>query len=140
MGADDNLSVLQRLVDAINDKTFSSILPDYIAADFVRHDHASLWEGVEGQTGASDFLGMLVRAMPDFHIEAEKAFASEDHAAVVWKMTGTHSGSGLLNAAPTDKRIEFRTVNLYRFADGKIAETWQMPDAAGLRRQVGLTS
>jgi predicted ester cyclase len=54
-------------------------------------------------------------------------------------MGGTrHPSSALLGAAPTGNAIEVNGINLYRVAEGKIAEAWQLTDLAGLLRQLGI--
>jgi predicted ester cyclase len=138
MAADQNMATMQRMLGAINDRSFASVAPELIAPGFARHDLASLWVGVEEASGVTDFLTMLIRAMPDFHLTIEKSFANDDHAALVLRCTGTHTGEPLIDVPATGKPVELVTINLYRFEEGKIAESWQMPDAAGLMRQVGL--
>ena len=52
------------------------------------------------------------------------------------RIAGTHQGE-ILGVPPTGKRVAYRSVNLYRMTDGKIAETWQLADIWGFMRQVG---
>jgi predicted ester cyclase len=49
---------------------------------------------------------------------------------------GTHKGP-FQGVAPTGKRVEWAGINVYRVADGKIRETWQLADMLGLMRQLG---
>lgn len=137
--SDENVALLRRAVDAVNAGTLAEIAPEILTADFVRHDLAGAFPGVEGIDGASDFVSLLRRAMPDLRFEIADVFASGDRVALWVVMRGTHRGE-LLGAAPTGNVIEINEVNIYRIADGKIAETWQLPDYAGLLRQLGITS
>jgi len=50
---------------------------------------------------------------------------------------GTHQGE-LLAAAPTGNSIEVNGINIYRVAEGRLAEVWQLTDLAGLLRQLGI--
>lgn len=54
-----------------------------------------------------------------------------------WVARGTHQGE-LLRAAATGNAIEVNGINLYRIAEGRIAEVWQLTDLAGLLRQLGI--
>ena len=51
-----------------------------------------LFPDSKGPAGGSDFVGMIVAAMPDFRLEIEDIFGAGDRAAVRLRMTGTHSG------------------------------------------------
>jgi predicted ester cyclase len=46
---------------------------------------------------------------------------------------GTHLGE-FLGAQPTGKRLQYRAVDLFRLEQGKIAETWPLPDVSGIVR------
>ena len=39
--------------------------------------------------------------------------------------------------APTGSPVEFAGVNIFRFADGKVAELWNHRDDRGLMEQLG---
>ena len=42
----------------------------------------------------------------------------------------------LLGVAPTGKRLRFTSCDIFRVADGKIAEHWGMGDIAGVLAQI----
>jgi predicted ester cyclase len=48
----------------------------------------------------------------------------------------THTGEWG-GVKPTDRRVTFTGVNLFRFRDGKVAEIWNHRDDLGLATQVG---
>ena len=41
-----------------------------------------------------------------------------------------------LGVAGTGKRIQWKAINIYRFQDGKVIETWQLLDVWSLMRQI----
>jgi predicted ester cyclase len=53
-----------------------------------------------------------------------------------WTAVGTHEGewAGL---KPTGRTIRFSGANIFRFADGKVAELWNHRDDLGLMEQMG---
>ena len=62
--------------------------------------------------------------------------AERDLVATYKTFTGTNSG-GFFGMPPTGKRAKIRVMDFVRYADGKIAEHWNIVDMAGLTRQLG---
>ena len=52
-------------------------------------------------------------------------------------MSGRHTGP-LMGREPTDRTFAVRHVNIWRIADGKIADHWGSRDDLGLLNQLGL--
>jgi predicted ester cyclase len=42
-----------------------------------------------------------------------------------------------MGVPPTNKEVSWRGINMYRIADGRLAETWQLADMLGVLRQIG---
>ncbi|MBI4285340.1 MAG: ester cyclase [Chloroflexi bacterium] len=135
MSAEENIAIIRRMVDAVNARDFVA-LRSGAHPEFKRHDLAGALPEVSGATGAADLIQLLLRALPDLHIDIKQVFATEDRIALHQFSTGTHQGE-LFGIPGTGKRIEINGVNLYRIKDGKIAETWQLLDVWGLMRQLG---
>ncbi len=135
--ADANVELMRRAVEAVNSGTLQEIASEIIADDFVRHDLAGAFPGVEGVQGAADFVALLRSAMPDLRFEIEDIFSSRDRVVMRLRMRGTHQCE-LLGVSGSGRTIEISEMNIYRIAGGKIAETWQLPDYASLLRQLGL--
>ena len=136
MGA--TAEVLIELFRRVNEREFESLARDLIAPDFVRHDLAELFVGVEGQDGVQDFLTMLVGAAPDLRLDIQDVIEDGDRAAVRFTLTGTHSDGPLLGIEATGRSFDLNAINVYRVADGRVVETWQLADGLGIHRVVGL--
>ena len=104
----------------------------------VRHDVVQLFPDSQGTSGGSDFVGMIVAAMPDFRLEIQDLFSAGDRAAVRLQMTGTHTGKPLLGRRATGKRLSANAVFIYRVQGGHVAEAWQMVDGLAFFRLAGL--
>ena len=65
----------------------------------------------------------------------EDVIAEGDHVAVVYRITGTHSGN-LYGIPATGESIDITAVAICRLDDQKIVEIWAMADEAGLLRQI----
>lgn len=51
-------------------------------------------------------------------------------------MVGTHDGP-LVGVEPTGEQVELTAIEIDRFEDGKLIETWSQSDQLGLVEQVG---
>jgi predicted ester cyclase len=51
--------------------------------------------------------------------------------------SGTHRQS-ILGIAPTDRTCSVDEIVIFRIADGKIAEAWEVYDETGMWRQLGV--
>jgi steroid delta-isomerase-like uncharacterized protein len=134
---DDSISLVRRGIEAVNSGTMAQVAPEILAPDFVRHDLAQAFPEFTSAAGVSDLMTLVRSAIPDYHQEILDIFSVDDRVAVRWVARGTHQGA-LLGAAPTGNAIDVNGINLYRVAEGKIAEAWQLTDLAGLLRQLGI--
>lgn len=135
MTVEENISTIRRAVQAINDRDLS-IIPQLVTPGFVRHDLAGAFREAEGREGVTDFLQLVLKALPDLQIKVEDIFATERRVALRITWVGTHRGE-FQGIAPTGKKVKISGTNLYRFEEGKIAEAWQLYDVAGFLRQIG---
>ncbi len=79
---------------------------------------------------------ILFSAFPDLQVKIEDIFAGDDKVAVRLRISGTHRGE-FLGVQPTGKRVEYESTEVYRIADGKIAEEWICSDTLTLMAQIG---
>jgi predicted ester cyclase len=57
---------------------------------------------------------------------------------VVARLVATATNTGPFAGQPaTGKKVEIRSIRIYRIADNKIVETWAMQDRLGLMEQLG---
>jgi predicted ester cyclase len=52
-------------------------------------------------------------------------------------MTGTHEGS-VFGEEPTGKEVELTAIEINRFENGRLVETWTQSDMLGLKEQLGV--
>jgi predicted ester cyclase len=127
-------------IDAINDRVLRARAKELLDPSIVRHDLVQLFPDSTGTSGGSDFVDMIIAAMPDFRLDIEDIFGIGDRAAVRLRMTGTHTGEPLLGRPATGKQLTANAVFIYRFNGGRIAEAWQMVDGLAFFRLAGLLS
>ena len=127
-------------IQAINDRTLRARAEELLDPSIVRHDLVQLFPDSQGASGGSDFVGMMVAAMPDFLLHIEDIFAVGDRATVRLRMTGTHTGQPLLGCPAIGAKLSANAVFIYRVRGGRIAEAWQMVDGLAFFRLAGLLS
>jgi predicted ester cyclase len=93
--------IARRAIDAINDRTIRARADELLDPSIVRHDLAQLFPDSKGTRDGSDFVEMLVAAMPDLRLDVEDIFGSGDRVAVRLRIAGTHTGQLLLGRSAT---------------------------------------
>jgi predicted ester cyclase len=134
MSEEQNIGIIKRTVDLINQQKLSQ-LAELTHPNFKRHDLAGALPEVSGADGPVDLVQLVLRGIPDIHYKIEQIVAKDDRVVVQLRGTGTHQGE-FLGVAGTGKRMEWNAINIYRFEDGKVIETWQLLDVWSLMRQM----
>ncbi len=87
---------------------------------FVHHFRTPMPEGFEGlrQVGI-----MMNGAFPDVVVTEEDLIAAGDKVVERSSAVATHKGS-LMGGPPTNNRVQWSEIHIYRLKDGKIIEHW----------------
>lgn len=125
------------LFAAINENRLAEVIACIAAPDFKRHDLSGAKPGVRGQQGALNFIEDLKSAFPDLRLEIADIFSADEKVVIRFAASGTHLGT-YLGLKPTGKRIKVHNINIYRFEEGRVVETWQLTDGVGLLGQLGV--
>ncbi len=94
-----------------------------------------------GTDGIKQQAALLRTAIPDLTSTLEDQFAEGDRVVSRWLGSGTHTGPLVLPTgavAPTGRKIEFGEIRIDRFENGRIVESWFIPDRLALWQQLGL--
>jgi len=134
--ATSNKAIFRRFHDAFarsGDTEFIARLIDEIVAPDVKNHNP-----VEA-TGAhvlKDVFARLHRAFPELHVTVEDMI--EEDGKVVGRNTvaGTHQGE-YMGLAPTGRSVTYGEIIIFRFANGRIAETWGVVDLFSQMKQLG---
>ena len=101
MSLEANKDIVRRTVEAINTQDLSSI-ENIVAPDFV--DHTLQVRGLEN---LKQFLSIIFKGFPDWHINIEDIIAEGEKVWIRIKVTGTQTGD-YRGLAPTEKKMEIR--------------------------------
>jgi steroid delta-isomerase-like uncharacterized protein len=92
--------------------------------------------GATGARALKEVFMRLHRAYPDLHITIEDLIAEGDKVVSRNSVTGTHRGE-YMGIAPTGKSVTYDEIFIFRFLNGRIAETWGVVDVLSQLRQLG---
>jgi predicted ester cyclase len=102
---------------------------ELLGLDYVRHD-ANLPE-VVGPQAERQFIAGVIAAFPDLHLQTEQLVAEDDLVVIRVTVGGTHRAE-FMGVPPSDRRVKFQAVEIYRLSDAKIAEQRVVTDILGL--------
>jgi steroid delta-isomerase-like uncharacterized protein len=91
-------------------------------------------------TGAQvlkELFARLHRAFPDLQVTVEDLIEEGDKVAGRNTLTGTHQGE-YMGVPPTGKSITYNEIIVFRFVNGRIAETWGVVDVFSQMKQLGV--
>jgi steroid delta-isomerase-like uncharacterized protein len=135
--AASNRATFSRLHDAVNtgdvdvvSKTIDEIVePDVLIRTPLPID-------ATGAQALKQVWAVLLRAFPDLHVAVEDVIAEGDRIVCRNTITGTHRGE-YMGLPPTGRSITYNEIFIFRFAGGRIAETWGVVDVLSQMRQLG---
>jgi steroid delta-isomerase-like uncharacterized protein len=119
--------------EAINQGDLS-LIDEIVAADIVHH--AGTYPDGLGPEAVTAVLGSLA-AFPDVRHTIDLVMASGEYVVINFQAEGTQDGE-FQGYPPTEKRVNWSGINIFRFECGLIAEEWSEVDGLGRLAQLGL--
>lgn len=136
MGIEATKDLVRRLVDECVNRDRADLLDRYTAADVRVHPgtpgSAPDTEGIDELRAA---FGRFHTTFPDLHITLDELIAEGDLVAARWTATGTHSAE-LAGVPATGRAVRWSGTDVYRVAEGRVAEWWRNDDSAWLLAQI----
>jgi predicted ester cyclase len=123
MGILENKELVRRQIEEVWNQHNFEKLGEFVSSDLLE----------EGGGHVEQFLA----AFPDSHTIIEDLIGEDEKVVGRLLVSGTNTGP-FAGQPPTGKKVEFRSIRIYRIAGGKIVETWAMQDRLGLMEQLGL--
>jgi steroid delta-isomerase-like uncharacterized protein len=111
---------------------------DLFADNYINHQvsaAAAPPAGISAKAATVAFFAARLKGLPDLKVTVQTTVAEEGRAAASFVYEGTHQGL-YYGVPPTGKRLWFTSCDIFRVADGKIAEHWGMGDIAGVVAQL----
>jgi steroid delta-isomerase-like uncharacterized protein len=136
---DADKETIRRLHDAINTgdlELISRAIDEFVAPDAIVRTPLPI--GTTGARALKEVFTKLLRAFPDLHVTVEDLIAEGDKVVSRNTVAGTNRGV-LMGRPPTGKPVVYSEIFVFRFAGGRIAETWGVVDVFSQMRQLGVT-
>jgi steroid delta-isomerase-like uncharacterized protein len=80
---------------------------------------------------------VLLRAFPDLQLDVKDLIGEDDKVVARIVVTGTHRGD-YMGVEPTGKSIAYDEIFIFRFANGRVVETWGVVDVFSQMKQLGV--
>ena len=133
-----NKATFKRFQDAMNtcDPQFISKMIDEIV-----EPDATIRTPLPGDATGAQALkqvwAVLLQAFPDLHLTIEDLIGEDDKVVARIVVTGTHLGD-YMGLEPTGKSIAYDEIFIFRFANGRVVETWGVVDVFSQMKQLGV--
>jgi predicted ester cyclase len=134
MSTEQNKATINRVYEEMINQDKRNIIDEIYAADVIVHD--PFMGTVSGVDAFRQLLGMFDTAFPGHRVKVHHILAEGDLVSVVHTHLAKHTGQ-FMHLAPTGREIAVNGVEVFRLADGKIAEFWRHDDDMGLMMQLG---
>ena len=131
----ENKVIAKRIVQEIWNEGNLELADEIIDADYA--DYVAGDGSPVGPDGFKQAVSGIRAAFPEFNITIDDMISEDDKVALVWTFKGTHKGE-LMGIAPTDKKVVFDGVYLYKFREGKLVERSGKRDMFNLMKQLGV--
>ena len=130
-----NKSIVVAFTQAFNNRNITA-LDKLVAANEVEHNSLAH----QGLSGVKQYFRDLISAFPDLHITIDHIISEGDNVAVFTNTTGTLAQQVMSTAGIpiSGKNISFKTADLYRIADNKIVEHWDIIESVKMLSNLGL--
>jgi predicted ester cyclase len=111
---------------------------DLFAEDYVNHQISAAAPAPAGKSmkrATVEFFTNRVNALSGLTVSVETSLAEGDKCAASFVYEGVHDAV-YYGYAPTGRKLRFTSCDIFRVAEGKIAEHWGMGDIAGVLAQL----
>ncbi|MFN8122948.1 MAG: ester cyclase [Thermoleophilia bacterium] len=126
----------RRFVECVMNGADPSVADDLLTSAHVMHDPLGN-DLPPGPDGARLWAAGMRTAFPDLVYRIDGVITEPSRAAVRLMGGGTHRGV-LLEGAPSGHSFMARAVCWFHFEDGRIAETWVVPDSLSAALHLGV--
>jgi steroid delta-isomerase-like uncharacterized protein len=131
-----NKALALRLHAEVMNQGRLEVADEVIDRDVVWHSSLVPPEAQRGPEGFKLFAQVVRAGFPDFRLTEEDTIAEGDRVVNRWNFRGTHQGE-FLGIPATNKQVTTSGIDIFRIANGRIVEAWQVADQLGMLQQLG---
>jgi steroid delta-isomerase-like uncharacterized protein len=127
-------AVVRRNTEEVQGRGNFDVFEELFADDFL--DHTPQPNSGTDKESVRILYQRLRAAFPDFHADIHWQTSAGELVTTYKTYHGTHRGA-FLGVAPTNRQIQFETVDVMRVHNGKITEHWGVANLFSLMQQLG---
>lgn len=135
MANPQNEAVVRQVTDLLTQPQLPSDFDQLIDPDWDNHAPGGL--RARGHEGFKMIHKFSQEGFSNYHVTVERLISDGDFVAVHYRMRGTHTGE-FMGIPPTGRPFDVPGMTIHRFQNGKLAESWVMPDRLELFQQLGV--
>jgi steroid delta-isomerase-like uncharacterized protein len=132
---EQNKAAARRWSEELWSKGQLGVADEIVAPDYVRHDPGDPFPA-QGPDDVKRIVTMLRSMLPDLRISVDAMIAEGDFVVSRYTATATDT-VGYMGMPPTGKTIRTPAIQIFRFSNGRIVESWAARDDLGTLRQLG---
>jgi steroid delta-isomerase-like uncharacterized protein len=131
--AEQNRALVRQVLELIDQRKLDEAFELY-AQDYIYHGPGG--QELRGRDGIRGLWEVFLIGLPDLHSTIEDMVSEGDKLVLRWRIEGTHTGE-FLGVAPTNAEINLGITEIFRIANGQLAEAWDQYDRLDLMQQIG---
>lgn len=113
------------------------LIDEFYPSDFVIHE-VDISEDLVGIDAYKEYVTDTRTMCPDYNCTLEEIIVKDDKIVARYTVTGTNTGQ-FGDLPPTGKKLRISVINIFRVANGKLAEVWIYYNLAAVLQQLGYT-
>ena len=129
----DNKAVVRRMFDQVINQGQLNLVDELFDSGF----ETTTPQGVLDREGFKQFVVSWRAAFSDIHCDVVDLIAEDDQVAWAVRATGTHDGE-FMGIPATGRHVDFNSLNIAEFRDGKAYRHTVMMDMPTLMAQLGV--
>ena len=129
----DNGRIMRRAFMEIMERGNVAAIDELFASDFAGHDTSG---GTFGRDEFREGVRSMLSTFSGRRVVIADQVVAGDKVATRWQATGVHSGD-FQGIPATGRQVSLTGISIDRVAGGKVVESWEVTDDAGLMRQLG---
>jgi steroid delta-isomerase-like uncharacterized protein len=122
MSEDDLSAIACRLEEEVWNRGHLEALDELTTPNYTVHDLAA-GEVIRGRDAVRESIVPYRSAFPDMNLVVSDVIREGDRVVVRWDFDATHVGE-LLGVPPTMQPVTVSGIDIFRIANGRIAEAW----------------
>lgn len=130
----DHRELVRRIHDEVWNPARPPAVEEFYADDFRNHQSPP---HVADRDDLRQYAIDVAAGFPDYTVTILDEISDGDRLVLRYALRGTHTGE-FAGMPPTGRPVDVTSVIIYRFADGKVAETWWHQDTFSVLQQLGV--